>query len=91
MDQPTSRHAKSTVPNHKIGLNSDKIDEINLESATFRFLYGKKEAPTPKKTVGKCQGMREKILQMSLFPDIYDKVKTVRHPGNVDMGESHGY
>lgn len=86
MDQPTSRHAKSTVPNHKIGLNSDKIDEMNLDSALFRFLYAKKEAPVPKRTVGRPQAMREKILQMSLFPDIYDHKKP-KHPGNVDFGE----
>ena len=80
---------KSTVSNASIGLNSDKIDEMNIPNALFKFLAGKKEAPTPKGTVGKCQTMRERILQLSLFPDIYDKRGKSRSPGNVDFGEPH--
>ena len=86
MDQPTRATAKSTVPNHSIGLNSDKMDEINIPAAVMKFVSKKQMAPTPKSTVGKCQTMRERILQMSLFPDIYDRKKP-RHPGNVDFGE----
>jgi hypothetical protein len=33
--------------------------------------------------------MRERILQVSLFPDIYDKRGKSRSPGNVDFGEPH--
>jgi hypothetical protein len=73
MDQPRVSHAKSTVSNASVGLNSDKIDEMNLPNALFKFLAGKKEAPIPKRTVGGCSTMRERILQVSLFPDIYDK------------------
>jgi hypothetical protein len=91
MDQPVSTHAKKVVPNHKIGLNSDKIDEININFAVFKFLNGKKEAPIPTRSVGETSTLRKRILQLSLFPDIYDKNKKVRHPGNVDFGESHGY
>lgn len=58
-----------------------------VNQAVFRFVHSKKEAPIPRGTVGKCQTMRERVLQMSLFPDIYDKVKKVHHPGNVDFGE----
>lgn len=91
MDQPVSTHAQKVVPNHKIGLNSDKIDEMNINFAVFKYLHGKKEAPIPTRSVGQTATLRQRILQMSLFPDIYDKKKTVRHPGNVDFGESHGY
>lgn len=33
--------------------------------------------------------MRERILQVSLFPDIYDRRGKNSHPGNVDFGEDH--
>jgi hypothetical protein len=82
---------KSTVANSKVGLYTDKMDEINIPHALFKFLASKKEAPAPTGTVGKCMTMRERILQMSLFPDIYDKRAGLRHVANVDMGESHGY
>lgn len=81
-------HAK-TVSNASIGLNPEAMNEMNLPMATFKFLYAKKDAPTPRGTVGKCMTMRERILQMSLFPDIYDKRGKSRSPGNVDFGESH--
>ena len=86
MDQPVSKHAKSTLPNHSIGLNTEKIDEINIPLAVMKFVNRKLMAPVPTRTVGKCTTMRERILQMSLFPDIYDRKKPV-HPGNVDFGE----
>lgn len=73
MDQPVSKNAKSTVPNHSIGLSTDKIEEINIPVAVMKFIHGKQIAPTPERTVGQCNTMRERILQMSLFPDIYDK------------------
>ena len=80
---------KSTVSNVSVGLNSDKLDEMNINFAVFKFLHTKKEAPIPKGTTGKHQTMRERILQLSLFPDIYDKRAKSRSPGNVDFGESH--
>ena len=90
MDKPIAKYAKSTLPNESIGLNSDKMDEMNIPSAVYKYVVRKQMAPTPKSTVGACNTMRERILQMSLFPDIFDKKKP-RHPGNVDFGESHGY
>ena len=78
---------KSTVPNASIGLNSDKIDEMNLNYALMKYVNKMTMAPIPKRTVGKCNTLRKEILQLSLFPDIYDKNKKVRHPGNVDFGE----
>lgn len=86
MDQPVSKHAKSTLPNHSIGLNTEKIDEINIASSVMKFVSKKMMAPLPTATVGKCETMRMRVLQMSLFPDIYDRKKPV-HPGNVDFGE----
>ena len=78
-------HAK-TVSNASIGLNPEAPNEMNLPMATFKFLYGMKEAPKPRGTVGKCSSMRERILQMSLFPDIYDKRGKSHYYGNVDFG-----
>ena len=83
MDQPVSRSHKSTVANHSIGLNSDKIDEMNINYAVFKYVNKKQMAPTPTATVGACDTMRKRILQVSLFPDIYDKKKKVVDPGNV--------
>jgi hypothetical protein len=48
-----------------------------------------RQAPVPDGTVGKADKMRKEILQLSLFPDIYTKVKRVQHPGNTDFGEPH--
>ena len=78
-----------TVSNQSIGLNSEKIDEMNLTNALFKFLHAKKQAPTPTQTVGECNTLRKRILQVSLFPDIYDKRANKRSPGNVDFGEPH--
>jgi hypothetical protein len=78
-----------TVSNQSIGLNSEKIDEMNLTNALFKFLHTKKQAPTPTQTVGGCNTLRKRILQVSLFPDIYDKRANKRSPGNVDFGDPH--
>ena len=91
MDQPVSKKSKSTLPNSAIGLNSDNLADSNINSSSWRFTALMKESPVGKGNLGKCQTMRQRILQLSLFPDIYDKVKRVKHPGNVDFGESHGY
>ena len=48
-----------------------------------------RQAPVPEGTVGNADKMRREILQLSLFPDIYTKVKRVQHPGNTDFGEPH--
>lgn len=90
MDQPVARsHPKLVVPNHSIGLNSDKIDEMNINFAVMKYLHGKKDAPIPTGSVGGATTLRQRILQMSLFPDIYDKRAKLRSPGNVDFGEPH--
>jgi hypothetical protein len=81
--------SKSTVSNSSIGLYTDKLDEINIPVAVMKFVHKKQMAPIPERTVGQCTTMRERILQMSLFPDIYDKRGKLRSPGNVDFGESH--
>lgn len=86
MDQPVMSHAKSTLPNSRVGLYSEHMDEMNLPHALFKFLATKKDAPPPKGTTGKCQTMRERILQASLFPDIYDKRGKSHYPGNIDFG-----
>lgn len=89
MDQPIAKFHKSTVANHSIGLNSDKLDDSDINGAVWRYVNKKKMAPIPKGDVGKCSTMRMRILQMSLFPDIYDKRGKSRSPGNVDFGEEH--
>ena len=80
---------KSTQPNSAVGLNSDNLGESTINLANFRFLAMMKEAPVPKGTKGRTTTMRERILQASLFPDIYDKRGKSRSPGNVDFGEPH--
>ena len=52
----------------------------------IRQMKKQEQAPIPDGTVGKCQTMREKILQLSLSPTIYRKKQRVHHPGNVDFG-----
>ena len=79
----------SVKANYSVGLNSDNIGDPSINPAVFRYLATKKDAPTPTGTVGKCQTLRERILQVSLFPDIYDKRGKLRNPGNVDFGEPH--
>ena len=80
---------KSTLPNTSIGLNSDKLDESNINQAVWRYVSKKQMAPIPKRNVGQTSTLRARILQLSLFPDIYDKRGKSRSPGNVDFGESH--
>ena len=91
MDQPINKKSKSTLPNHAIGLNSSNLAESDINSASWRFLHSMKEAPVGKGNVGKCSTMRQRVLQLSLFPDIYDKVKYVKSPGNVDFGTKDDY
>ena len=79
----------SVLANPNVGLNSDRIDDPSINPAIFRFLAGKKEAPVPTGSVGTAGTMRERILKMSLFPDVFDKRGKLRNPGNVDFGESH--
>lgn len=81
--------AQKVLPNSRVGFTSDNTDELNLNHALFKFLYAKKSAPVPKGTTGRPTTMRERILQVSLFPDIYDKRGKSRSPGNVDFGEDH--
>jgi hypothetical protein len=80
---------KCTLPNASIGLNSENLGDSNINSANWRFLAAMKDAPPPKGTTGKSTTLRERILQLSLFPDIYDKRGKSRSPGNVDFGEPH--
>ena len=91
MDTPVTKKSKSTLPNHAIGLNSDNLGDSNINSASWRFVQSMKESPVGKGNVGKCQTMRQRVLQLSLFPDIYDKVKYVKSPGNVDFGTKDDY
>lgn len=81
--------AQKVIPNYKVGLNSEKLDEVNQNLALFKFIHGHKQAPIPKGTTGECNTLRKRILQLSLFPDIYDKRAKLRNPGNVDFGEPH--
>jgi len=91
MDHPTTKKSKTTLPNVAIGLNSDNLGDSNINSASWRFVHLQKESPVGKGNLGKCQTMRQRILQLSLFPDIYDKVKYVKNPGNVDFGDHDVY
>ncbi len=83
---PGAGSIRASVANETVGLSSSKLDDYNINQTLFKFVADKKPAPSPKGTVGKCHNMREQILQLSLFPDIYTKVKKVHHPGNVDFG-----
>ncbi len=89
---------QTALPNNKVGLESASISESNFSEQVYRFIAEKhsgrammgdtvKQAPIPKGTVAPCETLRKRILQLSLFPDIYTKVKKVHHPGNVDFGE----
>lgn len=57
----------------------------------IKMMKKEEQAPIPDGTVGKCQTMREKILQLSLSPTIYRKKVRVHHPGNVDFGNEDDY
>jgi hypothetical protein len=80
---------KNSVQNDTVGISSEKLDESQLNSTLFSYVAKKKSAPVPTGTVGECNTLRKRILQLSLFPDIYDKRANSRHPGNVDFGEAH--
>jgi hypothetical protein len=80
---------KNSISNDTVGLASEKLDESQINTTLFKYVASKKSAPIPTSTVGVCDTMRKRILQMSLFPDIYDKRAGTRHPGNVDFGEPH--
>jgi hypothetical protein len=84
---PGAGSGKASQENDVVGLSSMKLDESNINTTLFKYVANKKSAPTPAGTVGHCNTMRERILQVSLFPDIFDKHKRVKHPGNVDFGE----
>lgn len=91
MDHPTTKKSKTTIPNDAIGLNSQNLGDSDINSATWRFVALQKEPAVGKGEIGKTQTMRTRILQLSLFPDIYDKVKYVKNPGNVDFGDHDVY
>lgn len=78
---------KLVIPNSVTGLNPE-TGEMQTNYAVFKYVYGKeKTAPIPKGSVGQCDSLRKRILQVSIYPDIYTKVKKVKHPGNTDFGE----
>ena len=83
---PGANKMKNSVPDETVGLSSHKLDESALTTTLFKYVAGKKVAPVPTGNLGECKSMRQRILQMSLFPDIYDKHKKVHHPGNIDFG-----
>jgi hypothetical protein len=80
---------QKVVSNASIGLNTEKMDEMNIPYAVMKFVNKKMMAPIPKRTIGQTSTMRQRILQISLFPDIFDKRGKSRSPGNVDFGEAH--
>ena len=84
---PGAGKAQAARGNQVVGLRTEKLDESEITNSLFKFVSEKKVAPIPTGTVGECKTLRKKILQLSLFPDIYDKHKKVHHPGNVDFGE----
>jgi hypothetical protein len=86
------------LPNSSVGLDSASIGESNFDEQVYRYIAEKhakralmgdtlKQASVPKGTVAPADKLRKSILQLSLFPDIYTKVKKVHHPGNVDFGD----
>jgi len=91
---------QTTLPSESIGLDPNKIDERKMEERVYQYVAKEhskralsgdtlKQAGVPKGTVAPERKLRKEILQLSLFPDIYTKVKKVQHPGNVDFGEAH--
>ena len=68
---------QQVVPNSAIGLGEPgkPAGEIALPVSLFKYIHAQKEAPAPKQTVGKAQTLRERILTVSLFPDIYTRHK----------------
>jgi hypothetical protein len=83
---PGAGKTPTAKPNDVVGLNSSRLDDSQINNTLFQYIDTKPSPPPPKGTVGECQTMRERILQLSLFPSIYHKVGKVKHPGNVDFG-----
>ena len=83
---PGAGRVQTARPDELVGLSTHKLDESQMTASLFKFVSQKKTAPVPTGTVGECKNMRARVLQMSLFPDIYTKRKIVHHPGNVDFG-----
>jgi len=83
---PGAGRTPTAKPNDVVGLNSSRLDESNINNTLFQYVSSKPSPPAPKGTVGECKTMRERILQVSLFPSVYRKVGKVHHPGNVDFG-----
>jgi len=56
------------------------VSEIHMGISVYKFLASKGDiAPVPS-GVGHCNTLRERVLQMSLFPQIGDKkIKKVLH------------
>lgn len=67
--------SKCVIPNSFIGLKTNGTDQVNFDTSVFKFLATQKQAPIPKYTVGKAQSLRERILVVSLFPDIYTRTQ----------------
>lgn len=67
--------SKCVIPNSSIDLKINGTDQINFDTSVFKFLATQKQAPIPKYTVGKAQSLRERILVVSLFPDIYTRTQ----------------
>lgn len=49
-----------------------ETDEYHVEAAKIRDMYLEKPAKMKKGNVGPCPSLRERILSMSLFPNIYN-------------------
>lgn len=54
-----------------------KVKNVEPEEAQaikMKQVYEKKQAPAPKESVGKAATLRERILALSLFPNITNQV-----------------
>lgn len=69
------------VPLNKIGMDPNQpVSEIHMGQSVFKFLASKGDIAPVKDSVGKTQNIREKIIKMSLFPQIGDHpIKKVLH------------
>lgn len=54
-------------------------NEAEEQAARIASEYKKKEAPVKKSQVAPVQTLRERILSMSLFPNIYNKASVMRY------------
>lgn len=76
---------QETLSDTRVGLNSDKIDERNIEVALYRYVSKKedkagilrepklkemKQSAIPAGTYGPAMALRKRILQLSLAPHI---------------------